>query len=191
MLFRSLLSLTYSHPQSCAWANGIVAGLVERVGVQERIARTVRQCHEAEPFFRVEPLHGRIVLGAESGGGGPGRCGPRQVARRGTIEAEVIIEAAAPAWASAAAVGHVQEKIVPISYALFRGDRSHSGPFAGLLPHSGQQAWESIANFPGIAYRIPVVVTDYHSIPIVVYFAQSESEENTHGGEDSCAGVGG
>ena len=111
---RPFLALADPHPQGCPWTDGIMAGLIESVGMQKCITRAIGQRHEAEPLFRVEPLDSRVVLGAEARRGGPRWCGPRQFTWRSTIEAEVVIEAAAPAWASAAAVGHVQEKIVPI-----------------------------------------------------------------------------
>ena len=41
----------------------------------------------------------------------------------GHDRSEFVVEAAAPAWASAAAVGHVQEKIVPIIIRVVVGDQ--------------------------------------------------------------------
>ena len=143
----ALLSLADAHAQGCPRADRIMAGLIECVGVQERVARTVGQRHEAKPLFGIEPLDGCVVLGAETRGGGPRRCGPRHVAWRSTIEGKVVIEAAAPAWASAAAVGHVQEKIVPIIIRVVHGGPCPSGKAAGLLPFGNANSGE-FNNFP-------------------------------------------
>jgi cold shock CspA family protein len=50
-----------------------------------------------------------------AGRGTPCRRCTGHVARRRKVISEIIVEAAPPAGASAAAVGHVQEKIVPVN----------------------------------------------------------------------------
>src|ERR1700761_2061612 len=78
--------------------------------------------------------------------------------RASTIKAEVIIEAAAPAWASTAAVGHVQVKVVPIIINVVDGDSARAGKITGLLlrPHL-PGGFELLS---GLAHRTPIVTTD-------------------------------
>ena len=96
------------------------------VDVQEHIARTVRQLNKAETLFRVEPLHRSVDLRAETGrSSAVAGCVRRRsaVARalavaaagfveRRTVRTEIVVEAATARFATAAMVGHAQEKLV-------------------------------------------------------------------------------
>ncbi|MEA2744533.1 MAG: hypothetical protein QOG25_2904 [Acetobacteraceae bacterium] len=62
----AFLTLTNAYPQGRTRAHRGMAGLVEGIGMQERIALTVGQRHEAKPLFGIEPLDGCVMLGAET-----------------------------------------------------------------------------------------------------------------------------
>jgi hypothetical protein len=100
-----------------------MAGRVERVRVQERIARAVGQSNEPEALLRIEPLDRRVVLRAEAGGGRPRLHWPRHVPWRRAIEGEIVIEAAAPGRASTSAVVHIQETVVLMTIGVAHVER--------------------------------------------------------------------
>jgi hypothetical protein len=132
--------------------------------MQECIAGPVRQCHKPETFVRVEPLNGRVMLRSKASGGWPRWCGPGHVAWRGTIKGKIVIEAAAPAWASAAAVGHVQEKIVPTTTGVVHGEPNILRASAGLLPHVSSNFYDSKPH--AASYRKTIENGPYHLLPI-------------------------
>ena len=104
-----------------------MASGIERIGVQERIAGTIGQRDEPEALLRVEPFDGRVVLRAKSRRGRPGLHGSWQIPRWRAIEREVVIEAAAPGWASTSAVVHIQETVVLMTIAVAHADADQTG----------------------------------------------------------------
>jgi hypothetical protein len=104
-----------------------MAGGVQGVGVQKRIARSIGQRNEAEALFRVEPLDRCIVLGPEPGRGRPGLYWARQIPWWCAIEGEIVIEAAAPGRASTSAVVHIQETVVLMTIGVAHADADQTG----------------------------------------------------------------
>ena len=81
-----------ANPQRSSRSDGLTAGRLQRIHVQEHIARAVGQRSEAEALLRVEPFHRRLHLGR-------GRSGSERWKRHrsGGVAVEIVVIEAAPA----------------------------------------------------------------------------------------------